>query len=76
LGLIKKLQQREVQEHEGRQMELMRMATDKEYDRLGSLHEYEDGAWDRPILSPETVEMDDTPLLPAEKPADPTESDE
>lgn len=55
LSLLKKLQLREVQVAEGKQMELMRMAADKEYDRLGEFHTYEDGGLDRPILSPETV---------------------
>lgn len=55
VGLIKQLQQREIQERESRQAELMRMAAEKELRRLGSEHVYEDGSVDRPILSAETV---------------------
>lgn len=57
-GLIKMLQQDAARKAEGRQMELMKLAADKEYKRLGQLTEYEDGSLDRPILSPETVVFD------------------
>lgn len=56
LGLIKNLQREEFRRTEGRQAELMKMAGEREYRRLGMLHEYDDGQVDRPILSPETVE--------------------
>ncbi len=59
LGLVKSLQQKEMQDREGRSAELMRLASAKEYKRLGRLHEYEDGQVDRPILSPDTVDMED-----------------
>lgn len=59
LGLLKALQRQEVSEQEGREMELMRMAGEKEYKRLGQLHEYEDGTLDRPILSPDTVNLEE-----------------
>ncbi len=55
LGLLKQLQNDEFRKREGRQAELVRMASDKEYARLGAVHTYEDGAADRPILSPDTV---------------------
>lgn len=58
LGLIKKLQNSEFQAVEARRMELMRMAAEKEMLRLGQPHEYEDGSWDRPILSADTVNME------------------
>lgn len=58
LGLIKSLQEKDVQDKEGRQLELMKLATKKEYRRLGSLHNYANGEADRPILSAETVEME------------------
>lgn len=44
---------------ESHEMELMRIATDIEYKRLGQYHEYEDGMVDRPILSAETVFYED-----------------
>jgi hypothetical protein len=59
LGLLKILQQKDIAEYEGRQLGLVSMAADKEYGRLGSLHQYENGEVDRPILSADTVDMED-----------------
>lgn len=61
LGLIKALQENDIREAEGRQMELMKMATEKEYRRLGHPHKFADNNEDQPILSAETVEMLDEP---------------
>ena len=58
LGLLKMLQRKDVQEQEGRESELVKIAMAKEYKRLGSVHKYDDGAWDRPILSSETVDIE------------------
>lgn len=58
LGLVKQLQNKEAAAHQGRHMELVRIAAVKEYDKLGQMHKYEDGSIDRPILSPETVGKD------------------
>lgn len=58
LGLVKQLQNKEAAAHQGRHMELVRIAAVKEYDKLGQMHKYEDGSMDRPILSPETVTKD------------------
>ena len=60
LGLIKMLQDREVQEKEGREMELTRIATERKLNQLGQLHKYIDGQYDRPILSADTVNLEDT----------------
>lgn len=49
----------EVAENYGLEMEKMRMASEKEKDRLSKLHKYEDGLVDRPILTPDTVFFDD-----------------
>ena len=57
LGVIKMLQERDVQEREGRQMELMKLASKKAYIDLGRPYKYEDGNEDSPILSPETVDL-------------------
>lgn len=57
IGLLKMLQEQDIRDAEGRQMELMKMATKKEHKRLGSPHTYVDGNQDQPILSAETVEM-------------------
>jgi hypothetical protein len=59
LGLVKMLQQKEMQLREGRAAELMRIAGEKEHKRLGRLHEFEDGSVDRPILSADTVDQGD-----------------
>jgi hypothetical protein len=55
ISIVKDLGRKEVQERESRWFELNRMAAEKELQRLGSLHEYEDGGLDRPILSAETI---------------------
>lgn len=59
LGLLKMLQKDEVRKAEDRQMELMRLAANREYKRLGSHHTFQDGEVDRPILSADTVSSPD-----------------
>ena len=39
----------------GAEMEKMRLATQKEKDRLGQFHQYEDGLVDQPFLTPDTA---------------------
>lgn len=39
----------------GMEMEKMRLAMDKERERLSSFHKYEDGTVDQPFLTPDTV---------------------
>ncbi len=55
LGVIKRLQQEDEREFAGRHMELLRNAADKETNRLGSAHKFEDGAEDLPVLNAETI---------------------
>lgn len=57
LSVIKLLQDRDVQDRECRQMELMKMAGAREYTRLGRPMKYEDGNDDSPILSADTVDL-------------------
>ncbi len=57
LGLVKMLQQKDMQDREGRNAELMRLSANKEYNRLGQLHKFEDGNVDRPILSADTIDL-------------------
>lgn len=57
LGVLKMLQDREIQEHEGKFAELVSMAANKEHQRLGRPHTYEDGNQDSPILSADTVNL-------------------
>jgi hypothetical protein len=59
LGVVKDLQKRDVQEYESRQLGLAKLAAEKEYKRLGSLHQFEDKSLDRPILSCDTVDQQD-----------------
>lgn len=61
LGLIKILQQKDMQESVGRESELAHIAGEQEYNRLGQLYEYEDGTIDRPILSADTVDLTGEP---------------
>jgi hypothetical protein len=42
----------------GVQMEKMRLATDKEVERLSEYHKYEDGTIDQPFLTPDSVKED------------------
>jgi hypothetical protein len=39
----------------GIEMEKMRLAMDKERERLSAFHQYEDGQIDQPFLTPDTV---------------------
>lgn len=55
IGLIKDLQKEEIKMKEARYMELMRLASEKEFKRLSEPHKYVDGQIDQPILSAETV---------------------
>lgn len=56
VGLVKSLMDRDKQEKEGRQLELFKLATQKEMDRLGSPFQYADKMIDLPILTSETIE--------------------
>ena len=53
LAVIKKLADQEEREILGRQMEIMKMATDREFKRLSATHTFEDGSQDSPVLIPE-----------------------
>lgn len=57
LGLFRRLQNEEFRSAEGREAGLMRAAAEKAYRELGALRQYEDQAWDRPILSADTVDI-------------------
>lgn len=56
VGLIRMLEDEEIREKEGKEMEILRMATDKVKLTLEDYHTYEDKGVDRPFLTPETVE--------------------
>lgn len=55
VGLIRVLEDEEIREKEGREMEILRLATDKVKLTLEDYHTYEDQVVDRPFLTPETV---------------------
>lgn len=55
LGLMKAMQDNKFRAQEGRQQALVNLAVEKESQRLGEYHTYEDGVVDRPILSADTI---------------------
>ncbi len=57
LDIVRQLQQRDIQAIEGRQMELMKLAGERELVRLGRPITFEDGNQDSPILCAETVNL-------------------
>lgn len=59
LGLLKAMQESKFRAAEGRQQALVTLAVNKETERLGEYHTYEDGVLDRPILSADTLGEDD-----------------
>lgn len=54
-GLIRMLEDEVLREKEGREMEILAMATDKVKKSLSEYHAYQDGVVDKPFLTPETV---------------------
>lgn len=58
-GLIRMLEDEIIREKEGREMEILAMATDKVKNSLSEYHQYQDGIVDRPLLTPETIEQED-----------------
>jgi hypothetical protein len=55
VGLIRMLEEEDLREKEGREMEIIRMATEKSKKYLYDYHEYQDGTVDRPFFTPESV---------------------
>ena len=54
-GLIRMLEDEDIREKEGRQLEILKMATDKFKDDLQKPHQYQDNEFDTPILNAESV---------------------
>ena len=52
------LEDEEIREKEGREMEIIRMATEKSVQGLEQYHEFADKTVDRPFLTPESVILD------------------
>ena len=56
VGLIRMLEDEQIREKEGREMEIIAMATDKAKQKLYEYHQYSDHKVDHPILNPEALE--------------------
>jgi len=55
VGLIRMLEEEEIREKKGREMEIIHLATQKNLDFLYQYHEYQDGSVDRPFLTADSV---------------------
>lgn len=60
LSIVKMLQNKEIAEREGRECGLLALAACKELLRLSQWHTYDDGALDKPVLSPDTIDIGET----------------
>lgn len=56
IGLIRMLEDEEIREKEGREMEIMNMSVEQQIKKLSEYHEYQDGEVDTPLLTPETIQ--------------------
>ena len=55
VGLIRMLEDEQIREKEGREMEIISMAAEKAKKNLQGYHQYADNSVDRPLLTPESV---------------------
>ena len=62
VGLIRMLEDEIIREKEGREMEILALATNKAKKQLYDLHTYADNSVDSPILSPESLDYHDQEL--------------
>ena len=53
------LEDEDIREKEGKEMEILKLATAKSKDKLQELHTYNDGKVDQPLLTPESVENEE-----------------
>jgi hypothetical protein len=56
IGLIRMLEDEQIREKEGREMEILALATEKYKNKLSNYHTYVDNTQDKPFLTPDTVE--------------------
>ena len=56
VGLIRMLEDEQTREKEGREMQILKTATNKAIDKLANYHTFADETIDRPFLIPEIVE--------------------
>ncbi len=59
VGLIRMLEDEEIREKEGKEMEILKLATKTSKNNLYNYHEYSDGSVDRPFLTSESVLLDE-----------------
>lgn len=62
VGLIRMLEDELIREKEGKEMEILALATEKAREKLFENHQYQDGQVDVPILNPESLEYQDEEL--------------
>ena len=55
VGLIRMLEDEDIREKEGRQMEIMAIAANNSHLQLSQYHEYADNTVDSPLLTPEII---------------------
>ena len=55
VGLIRMLEDEIIREKEGREMEIMVLATEKYKNKLSEYHNYQDKTVDQPFLTPDTI---------------------
>lgn len=58
IGLIRMLEDEELREKEGREIEILSLATERFKEKLSQLHNYQDNTVDRPFLLPEIIEKE------------------
>lgn len=56
IGLIRMLEDETIREKEGREMEILAIATANNKDKLEDYHQYQDGIIDKPFLTPDSVQ--------------------
>jgi hypothetical protein len=56
VGLIRMLEDEQIREKEGKEMEILKLSAQKATKNLSSYHTYQDNTVDLPFLTPETIE--------------------
>jgi hypothetical protein len=56
VGLIRMLEDEELREKEGKEMTILKMAAEKNFEKMSEYHTFQDGLVDKPFLTPDTVE--------------------
>ena len=59
VGLIRMLEDEAIREKEGREMEILNLATNKAKEKLFEYHSFADGTLDKPFLTPESVNINE-----------------